>query len=101
MTEAYDIVLDSPMGPRRGRLTLNFSPEGEITGTLSLLGLDNPVRGRRAGDGEIHLVHRLRSRMTELECRSTLRLTGEALTGRAETNRGRMFWRGTRVTPKP
>ena len=44
----YQITLDSPLGQRSGRLTLREA-DGQLGGTLSLLGTDNPVTGRCCG----------------------------------------------------
>ena len=42
LMEEYEIVLESPMGPRNG--SLRFEEKNwEVTGTLILLGYENPV----------------------------------------------------------
>ncbi len=96
VTEVYQVTLDSPMGLRTGTLRLIFSG-GQVEGTLTLLGFDNPVTGLRMGEDRIRLFHQLRSLMTELTCRSDLELTGGKLTGVADTDWGLMAWTGLRT----
>lgn len=93
MTQCYDITLDSPMGPRSGTLLLTL--EGScVTGMLSLLGYDNPVRGT-LHDGRLFLHHRLHSALRELSCNCVLELASGTLSGTLETAWGSMRCKGT------
>lgn len=70
METRYQIMLDSPLGQRSGTLTLR-EEGGQVCGTLSLLGTDNPVEGTRDGS-QLRLRHLLRTRVSRLECTTTL-----------------------------
>lgn len=44
----YHVIVESPLGERGGTLIL-YERGGAVTGTLSLLGVNNPVTGSREG----------------------------------------------------
>lgn len=98
MTARYRIIVDSPLGERPGELTLSESPEG-ISGTLSLLGWDNPVAGAREGDA-LRLEHRLHTLVSDLRCVTTLCPASGGLTGTVQAGRVRMALRGTEFTER-
>ena len=75
----YQITLDSPLGQRSGRLTLREA-DGQLGGTLSLLGTDNPVTGTRDGP-LLWMHHPLRTKVSQLDCETTLRLADDAAEG--------------------
>ena len=84
MRLCYRVTLESPLGPRPGLLQLEFL-DGRIGGTLSLLGFDNAVSGRRLGEHKLVLTHSLRTAVSVLPCESTLEWNGSALTGTTRT----------------
>ena len=45
----YHVIVESPLGERGGTLIL-YERGGAVTGTLSLLGVNNPVTGSREGE---------------------------------------------------
>ena len=94
MAESYDIVLDSQLGERRGTLTIE-SCDGCVRGRISLVGFDNAVTGESLG-GVLYLRHELSTLMSTLNCRSVIRIVGEALTGTIDTGGAVMKLRGTR-----
>lgn len=91
MVESYDIVLDSPLGERRGTLTIDG--DGGIHGRISLVGFDNAVSGESRG-GELCLYHELSTQMRTLKCRSVIRRTGDILAGTVEADGTVMKLRG-------
>ena len=93
MALCYRVTLESPLGPRPGLLRLEFL-DGRIGGTLSLLGFDNAVSGRRLGEHKLFLTHSLRTAVSVLPCESTLEWNGSALTGTTRTAGGQLSWRG-------
>lgn len=96
MTERYNVTLHSPMGPRKGMLFLTLSGN-LVTGSLTLLGYDNPVCGAKAADGVLRLTHLLRSDMRDLDCESEFHFMGDSLTGTARLAHEAMSWTGTLV----
>ena len=93
MTLCYRVTLESPLGPRPGLLRLELL-DGRIGGTLSLLGFDNAVSGRRLDEHRLVLAHSLRTAVSVLPCESTLEWNGSALTGTTRTAGGQLYWRG-------
>ena len=93
MRLCYRVTLESPLGPRPGLLQLEFL-DGRIGGTLSLLGFDNAVSGRRLDEHRLILTHSLRTAVSVLPCESTLEWNGSALTGTTRTAGGQLYWRG-------
>ena len=94
--ETYEITLESQLGPRKGTLLLNVIGK-EVTGTLSLLGFDNPVCGQWISGRHLRLLHHLRTRMSDIPCESTLELIQGNLTGTANTSKGKMPWHGRKL----
>ena len=78
--ETYILVLESQLGPRRGCLRLE-ERDGAVTGTLTLLGHDNAVHGRRTGTHTVRLCHRLRTLVNDLACISELEIRQGRLSG--------------------
>ena len=93
MRLCYRVTLESPLGPRPGLLQLEFL-DGRIGGTLSLLGFDNDISGRRLDGNRLVLTHSLRTAVSVLPCESTLEWNGSALTGTTRTAGGQLSWRG-------
>ena len=93
MTIRYQIIVDSPLGSRSGVLALRETA-GRVTGTLSLLGGDNPVEGTREGQ-TLHLRHALRTRVSQLDCETALRLADGAMEGTIRVGPTCMQIRGT------
>lgn len=86
--QQYDIVLESPLGQRRGRLQWEDSG-GKIRGVISLLGFDNPVTGERHGQ-TVFLRHELRTMLSHLSCQSELELHGRQFGGIVRSDHGTM-----------
>ncbi|MDR3729827.1 MAG: hypothetical protein Q3X94_08610 [Oscillospiraceae bacterium] len=80
MKEEYQVTLQSQMGPREGRLTLQYKGSF-VTGTLKLVGYVNAVRGLRSEDGTLHLFHSIQTAVSTFPCESVLQLQEGRLTG--------------------
>lgn len=91
----YHVVLESPLGERSGILTLRGSGDA-VTGTLSLLGVDNPVTGAWEG-ASLVLRHVLRTGLSALECSTRLDEENGGLRGIVRSGGVQMPLRGTRL----
>lgn len=98
MVQKYDIVLESQLGQRYGMLT--WTETGiHVTGTLSLLGFDNPIIGQRDGQ-KLELTHKLRTVTSTLTCHTSMRLQGNELFGIISSERCRMDFHGKKSMEK-
>lgn len=75
----YQVIVESPLGERGGTLILH-ERGGAVTGTLSLLGVSNPVTGSREGE-TLTLRHTLQTTLNAFECETQLHSDGAALRG--------------------
>ena len=96
----YHVTLYSQMGPREGRLVLQYEGSA-VTGSLELMGRRNPVHGVRSEDGHLCLSHAIRTAVSTLFCETALELHGERLTGVITADVCRMRWEGSRISPEP
>ena len=95
--EEYEIVLESPMGPRNGSLRFE-EKNGEVTGTLILLGYENPVTGKCFGEHMLKLFHRLSTQISDLTCVSTLETDKNRIFGELNSGRSTMKRHGTKIS---
>lgn len=95
MSHCYDIVLDSQLGKRFGTLCLTQAGDC-VTGSISLMGKDNPVTGKRH-EQRVELFHELRTAVSVLECRTVLELSGDSLHGCVMSEGSRMELNGKSV----
>lgn len=100
MRKEYHVTLYSQMGPREGRLDLQYEGSA-VTGSLELMGRRNPVHGVRSEDGHLCLSHAIRTAVSTLFCETALELHGERLTGVTTADVCRMRWEGSRISPEP
>ena len=91
----FQIFLESPLGERHGYLTLQDG-EGQVHGTFSLLGFENPVEGTRTGE-EYHLKHQLHTLISDLNCVTTMYTEEEKVHGTLITDRATMKLWGNRI----
>ena len=98
--QEYHVTLYSQMGPREGRLVLQYEGSA-VTGSLELMGRRNPVHGVRSEDGHLCLSHAIRTAVSTLFCETALELHGERLTGVTTADVCRMRWEGSRISPEP
>ena len=94
MTKTYEVILEGQLGQRAGILSWTET-EGQISGTFSLLGFDNPVTGTRT-EMRLELIHNLRTAVSTLQCQTELVLEGGALSGTVQFQDGRMRIHGTK-----
>lgn len=91
----YQVILESPLGDRKGFLDLHRNGES-VLGTLSLLGVDNPVSGSREGE-TLLLRHTLHTSLNALECTTQLREEQNSLRGTVHVGFANMPLRGQRI----
>ena len=91
----YQVKLDSPLGERRGILDL-CETDGRVAGTLTLLGVDNPVSGSREG-AVLLLRHTLHTSLNALECTTRLREEYDTVRGIVRVGVVNMPLQGTKI----
>lgn len=64
MTHTYDVVLDGQLGQRFGQLRWKENGSS-VEGMFFLLGVQNPIRGRREGNTLV-LTHELKTAVSTL-----------------------------------
>ena len=94
--DAYKLLLKSQLGPREGTLRLN-QDHGAVTGTLTLLGYENPVCGEWTGSHSFSISHHLRTAVSDLACTSEFEVTEGRLSGTMRTGRTVMAWAGEQL----
>ena len=97
--EQYRIVLESQLGPRKGTLQLE-DQNGTLTGTITLLGYENPVSGEWTGEHSIRLSHHLHTKISGLSCVSVFEMEGDTITGILQNDWNVMKWHGERECGK-
>lgn len=96
----YRVVLESQLGPREGTLRLEAEKAGAVTGSITLLGVENAALGEWIGEHALRLSHHLRTQVSNLECISVFRLEGDKLSGTLQNDKTTMLWHGEKVTAK-
>lgn len=96
MPTKYEILLHTPLGERQGSLLLQ-EENGHVSGTLSLMGFDNPVSGI-CRDGTVTLEHRLHTLVSDLECRTELRPAEGTIRSAVRTGTIRSQFRGSIIS---
>lgn len=97
--EQYKIVLESQLGPREGVLQLE-DQNGVLTGTITLLGHEDPIFGEWIGDHSFQVFHHLRTRISDLSCVSVFKLEEDTITGTLQNGRNVMKWHGKKEAGK-
>ena len=93
MTEQYQVIIQSQMGPRTGVLTLSYQ-EPYVTGSLGLVGYVNSVQGIRSEDGRLHLFHPIKTAVSTIPCETVLNIQAGNLFGISISKSVRMRWEG-------
>ncbi len=75
----YQVILESPLGERSGTLILHERGD-TVAGTLSLLGVSNPVTGSWEGE-TLTLRHTPQTTLNAFECETQLHSDGTAMRG--------------------
>ena len=91
----YHVIIESPLGERSGTLLLH-ERGGAVTGTLALLGVNNPVTGSREGE-TLTLRHTLHTALNAFECSTQLHETDDALRGIVRIGVVRMPLHGQKI----
>ena len=94
----YRIVLESQLGPREGTLRLEEEKEGAVTGSITLLGVENAALGEWTGEHSLRLLHHLRTGVSDLECISVFDMVGDKISGTLQNDKNTMLWHGEKVT---
>ena len=94
----YRIVLESQLGPRVGTLRLKQEDQEVLTGSITLLGVENTTLGEWIGEHSLRLSHHLRTEVSDLECVSVFELDGNKISGTLQHDKNTMFWHGEEVT---
>ena len=89
----YKLVLESQLGPREGTLQLE-DQHGVLTGTITLLGHQNPVSGQWTRDHSFRLFHHLHTQISDLSCVSVFEMQGDTITGYLQNGGNVMKWHG-------
>lgn len=97
--QEYKVVLESQLGPRAGTLRLE-EKEGVITGSITLIGVENAVLGEWTGEHSLRLSHYLRTQVSNLECISVFELEGDKAFGTLQSDKHTMLWHGEKVAEK-
>jgi hypothetical protein len=97
--EQYKIILESQLGPREGTLQLE-DRNGRLKGTITLLGYENPVSGKRIGKHLIRLSHHLHTQISDLSCISVFEMEGNTITGTLQNDQNVMKWHGKKENSK-
>lgn len=90
----YRIVLESQLGPRDGTLRLEEEKAGTVTGSITLLGVENPAFGQWNSKHSLQLSHHLRTQVSDLECISVFELDGDNISGTLQNDKTTMLWHG-------
>ena len=97
--EAYKLLLKSQLGPREGILQLE-ADHVAITGTLTMLGHENPVSGEWTSTHSFRLSHYLQTAVSNLVCVSEFEVTEGQLSGTMQTGHTIMLWNGEKIPVK-
>ena len=84
--EYFNIVLHSPMGDRKGFLTL-FIDNEKLSGVFRLLGFDNKIESGYIKDGGYSFISKLKTAVGELNCKVAAHLEKQTLLGTANTEK--------------
>ena len=98
MTHAYDVVLDGQLGQRFGQLRWKENGKS-VEGMFFLLGVQNPIRGRREGNTLV-LTHKLKTAVSTLSCQTRAELSGSSLTGIVVTKPDSFRFHGTKTAER-
>lgn len=98
MTHTYDVVLDGQLGQRFGQPRWKENGSS-VEGMFFLLGVQNPIRGRREGNTLV-LTHELRTAVSTLSCQTRAELSGSSLTGIVVTKPGSFRFHGMKTAER-
>ncbi len=97
--EEYRIILESQLGPREGILRVEGEKDA-VTGTLTLLGYENPVFGQWTGERSLRLSHSLHTSVSSFSCISVFETEKNRIFGTLQNGRNTMEWHGEKISSK-
>lgn len=65
-----------------------------MTGSITLLGVENAALGQWIGEHSLRLSHHLRTQVSDLECVSVFELDGDRISGTLQNDKTTMRWHG-------
>lgn len=97
MEETYYLTMDTPLGKKRGTLSLMKDKEGNTSGYIWALGKKQMLSKVFFSNGTFALEGAFELRFTKIPFRATGTVTGDMLKGKVETSLGTFFVSGTKV----
>ncbi|MEA4847399.1 MAG: hypothetical protein VB106_09235 [Clostridiaceae bacterium] len=89
----FDIVLHSPMGPKKG--TLKLFEEGEaLSGIITILGCENSFSGSTVKGQHYTFFVKLKTPAGDVPCSVTAEIRDKTLIAVADTSKGIMYLTG-------
>lgn len=92
----FEIVLHSPMGPKKGNLSL-VEDGGTLSGIIRILGYENSFSGGLAEGNHFSFQSNLKSPVGTVSCMVTAEVRGKLLSAIANTSKGVMHLSGVRI----
>nr|WP_312579370.1 hypothetical protein [Sedimentibacter sp.] len=94
--ELFNIVLHSPMGPKKGTLKI-FKTDDVLSGIITILGYDNRFGGVSTEDNKYAFFVKIRSPVGDIPCSVTGQIKDKRLIAVANTSKGVMKLTGTKI----
>lgn len=94
--ELFDIVLFSPMGPKKGTLKL-FKDDKVLSGIIKILGYDNSISGGLVNNNIYDFIVKMKSPVGDVSCQVTAEVRDNTLIAVANTNKGVMKLTGVKI----
>lgn len=94
--ELFDIVLHSPMGPKKGTLKI-FEADDVFSGIITILGYDNKFGGISVKDSKYTFFVKIRSPVGYIPCSVAGEIKDKKLVAVANTSKGVMDLTGTKI----
>lgn len=91
----YEITLKSPLGSKKGELSLTEA-DGTLAGAMKLLGTENTLAGSLCGDNCFHFTGVLQTPITALRYECVGNVADDTLHGIVKTSKGDFLLTGSR-----
>lgn len=93
--ELFDIVLLSPMGPKKGTLKI-FKDDKALSGIITILGFENSFSGGSVDNNIYDFIVKIKSSVGDVSCWVTAEVRDNTLIAVANTNKGVMKLTGVK-----